>query len=372
MQQYPGPYNAGAPEGPSRPRHRYRSLFWPVVLIAAGVIWLLFSLDVLEDDNARVLSVLWPILLVGIGLDLLLGRRSPVLGGLIAVVIIGLIVVLMVAGANAGWLQGGALQTRSFTTPVGQATSSRVEISTGPYSANVHALEPSIGADRPLLAATVSYRGSVHFEATEGAESRVTLEARSRGGWFWWWSDDRAASWDIGLDGDVPMALQFESGSGSSRLDLTDLTLSSLDVDMSSGDAEVALARAGEQAYETLIDISSGDLQVAVPDETRVNMSVDMSSGDSLVRVGRDVDGVVNFDGSSGGFTIELAAGQAYRVEVQRVSSGDVDLPSGLVQVSSGDDEEGVWETQGYAGASRRLVITIEISSGDVTVRQTG
>lgn len=372
MQQDPGQFYTGVPGSPPRHRYRYRSLFWPIVLIGAGIVWLLFNLDVLNADHARVLSLLWPILIVGIGVDLLLGRRSLALGALVGVVTVGLIIILMLVGPEAGWVKSEELTTRSVTTPVGQAAGARVEIDTGPYSSKVHALAPSTGSGRPLLAASLSYRGSLRFESTGGVENDVILESEGRGWWFPWWDEAVATPWDIGLDPDIPIALKFDSGSGSSVLDLSGLTLSSLEVGMSSGDARLSLPGGDGRAYSTKIDISSGDLQVAVADGAYTDMSIDMSSGDTSLNVGRDVDGHIAFNGSSGEFTVVLAAGQAYRVDVQRVSSGDVKLPSGLVQVSRGDHEEGTWETQGYAGAASKLLITIEISSGDVTIRQGG
>ena len=66
----------GAP-GPGRRRHyRYRSLFWPVVLIGAGVMWLLYSLDVISASNLEVLALVWPVFVIGIGVDLMVGHRS--------------------------------------------------------------------------------------------------------------------------------------------------------------------------------------------------------------------------------------------------------------------------------------------------------
>ena len=61
----------------------YRSLFWPLVLIGVGVIWLLGNLGVISWTNLTVLFRLWPLLLIAIGLDLLIGRQSPAIGALI-------------------------------------------------------------------------------------------------------------------------------------------------------------------------------------------------------------------------------------------------------------------------------------------------
>jgi hypothetical protein len=108
-----------------------------------------------------------------------------------------------------------------------------------------------------------------------------------------------------------------------------------------------------------------------VADGAQVDMSVDMSSGDVRVALGKESDTSVTFDGSSGEFTLELTTGQAFRIEVRDVSSGDVKLPAGLTQVTKGHDEEGTWETQGYAAASHKVIVIIEnMSSGSVTVSQ--
>ena len=49
--------------------------------------------------------------------------------------------------------------------------------------------------------------------------------------------------------------------------------------------------------------------------------------------------------------------------------SGSLSLPRGMDQVEDGDDDEGIWETPGYARASQRLLIRIvDIGSGSVTI----
>ena len=57
-------------------------LFWPIILIGAGIIFLLSNLGVITGNPWPILWNLWPVLLIVIGLDILFGRRS-MLGGLI-------------------------------------------------------------------------------------------------------------------------------------------------------------------------------------------------------------------------------------------------------------------------------------------------
>ena len=78
-------------------KHRRGSLVGPMILIALGVVFLLNNLGILPWSIWEVILRLWPILLIGIGLDLLLGRRS-VLGSLLALILTFLIL------AGALWL----------------------------------------------------------------------------------------------------------------------------------------------------------------------------------------------------------------------------------------------------------------------------
>ncbi|MBN1632491.1 MAG: hypothetical protein JW990_22260, partial [Thermoleophilia bacterium] len=150
----PGPAPA---EVKSRGGFRYRSAFWGVVIVAIGVVLLLYNLDVISRENLAMLGLLWPILIVGVGVDLLVGRRSWGLGGLVGVVTVGLIIAFMFVGPTAGWIGDTHLKTEAVGTPVGQATSARVTFDSSSYGADVHALPVSAASDRPLLTAQVTY-----------------------------------------------------------------------------------------------------------------------------------------------------------------------------------------------------------------------
>ena len=357
-----------------RRSYRYRSAFWGVVLIGIGAILLLYNFDVVSRENLAMLALLWPVLLVGIGVDLLVGRRSWTLGGLVGVVTVGVIIGLMFAGPGAGWIGNTELKTETVTTPVGQATSASVSLDSSSYGTRVHALPVSTSADRLLLTADVNYQGTLDFQASGDQQKTVSLDTKGRR-WWWGWLDLAGAKpWDVGLDPTVPLSLSVRCSSGSSDLDLAGLTLTGLEVDMSSGDTEINLPGMAGSRYPADVHMSSGDLFVRAAAGAQTDMSVDMSSGDAQVTVGADSDVAVTFNGSSGEFTLSLASGQALRVEIRSISSGDVDLPAGLTQVAKGDDEdEGVWQTGGYDTAAHKVQVLIEhMSSGDVNIRVGG
>jgi hypothetical protein len=368
QQDAQGPYVPG-PQPQPRHRRPYRSPFWAVVLIAAGVLWLLFNSDVLSSANARMLALLWPILVVGLGVDLLVGRRSMIVGGLVGVVTVALVVVFMLLGPSLGWTGSETLVTETHNIPVGQAASASITIDSGRYGANLHALPASSAADRTLLGATISYTGTLHLETVGETEKVVTLATQRDGWWLPWIEGINAKPWDIGLDATLPLALDYQTSSGSVVLDLSSLQLTGLKVGVSSGNATVTLPTGTGKAYAADLHLSSGDLKAQASAGSLLDMGIDISSGDAVLDLGADSDGSVDFHGSSGGFTLQLAAGQACRVEVRQVSSGDVHLPDGFARTSEGKGKEGTWETANYASAAHKLLVTVSISSGDVRIR---
>ena len=62
---------------------RHRSLFWPLTLIAAGVVWLLISLHVIPSENLWALTHIWPYVLIALGVGLLLGAQWRIAGTIV-------------------------------------------------------------------------------------------------------------------------------------------------------------------------------------------------------------------------------------------------------------------------------------------------
>ena len=306
----PGPGQLGEPGRRPRRPYRYRSLFWPVVLIGAGVIWLLYSLDVISASNLEVLALVWPVFVIGIGVDLIVGHRSPVAGAIVGIVTVGIVIVLMMIGPNLGWVGGSEVKTETFSTPVGEATQARVQIDLSGYAASIHALPVATGPDRPLLYASVTHRGTVEFAAAGTTSKTVTLKSGS--GWQWWLHGGfgNETPWDIGLDSSLPLSLTVFGSSGSNSVDLTGLrALRSLEVHASSGDSQVTLPAAdpvGAYRLDLQLFSSSGRMDVQGPDGATLGGRVQMSSGDTRVTLGKDSAADLTFKGSSGQFVLTV------------------------------------------------------------------
>lgn len=82
---------------------RPRSIFWPLVLITAGVTWLLVDLGKLPTTNLWALANLVPYLLLALGVGLILRARWPWVGMVLsALTVIGMLLAVLFA-PQLGW-----------------------------------------------------------------------------------------------------------------------------------------------------------------------------------------------------------------------------------------------------------------------------
>lgn len=80
-----------------------RSLFGPLLLVAAGVIWLLIKAGTIPSANLWALTHIWPFLLIAAGLGLILRPYWRYTSILLDVLIIGGVVLAILYAPQLGW-----------------------------------------------------------------------------------------------------------------------------------------------------------------------------------------------------------------------------------------------------------------------------
>lgn len=331
----------------TRNHNRYRSLFWPVILIGVGVLWLMGNLGMIQSSALNVLAALWPLLLVGAGLDLLFARRSPVVGALIAVLLVGAAAFVLVSGSTLGiQLPNSDFKVERFTAPLDGAQSATINLDTSSQSVSVASLEDS----DLLMDATIGHYGEMDFLVSGGADRQITLRRRPGSNIQFGFNPMQNQGWEIYLARNIPIDLRVDSGSGSIAMDLTQLSLSALTLDSGSGSATIRLP-ASRESYSVDVNSGSGSVTVSLPADTSLT---------------------TRFDSGSGSINIQLPGNDiALRVEVQSGGSGSINLPNFVTRIQGDSDEdEGVWESAGYASAQNKIEIILEnVGSGSVNVR---
>jgi hypothetical protein len=299
----------------TRPRRRlYRGgLFWPVILIAVGVLFLLKNFNVLTGDVGSTLLQLWPVLLILIGLDSLLqghGLAGPVfligLGAVfllnnfghlpwnawelilrlwpVLIIAIGLDIIL---GRRSAWgsllalilmlaIVAGAL----LLIGVGNAGEDN------PFQwkpdANVirinATLDPAVGSLRVsnLMGGDSLAEGVLHTQRGEDATSQMlangTFTIKSKGILFF--SPIGKASrwkWDVNFTPSLPIDLNVNMGVGEIELNLSRLRVNPLNIGLGVGKITVFLP---PKAMRGKIDCAIGETVIIVPRGAEVQIKV--------------------------------------------------------------------------------------------------
>lgn len=315
-----------------KPRRRPASLFWPIVIIGAGVALLLSNLGYLPWASWNILWRLWPLLLVALGVDLLIGRRS-ILGAIVSAVLIlalvGGAIALAFFAPSIPRLTELAQSPEWNTTHIEQSLEgverASVTIDTGSVPCTVDKLSDSPN----LIEGDITYRGTLIFDAlVHGGKANVKLDSYFTGPW-WGWPPDFGtaldAAWDVKLSPKVPLDLNLDTGSGRCDFDLSGLQVNSLIVDSGSGAVDLILPSAG--SFEAHIDTGSGRLAITLPAGVGARVVLDSGSG-------------------------------AFRPD-ERFE---------MVSGERGDDS--VWETENYDSAETTIELKIDQGSGAVTIEK--
>ncbi len=201
-------------------------IFWPLVLIAVGALFLLDNFGWLPGS---AWNWLWPIFLIFFGLSLLLRRGAgpePV--------------------EDSASLDGAASARISFKHGAGV-----LEVRGGAGPDELFHGEFAGGIDKRL--------------ARQGDHVEVTLQAREQDwtNWMlpWNWGGGRGMDWNVCLAAGPRLALVFETGASDTRLDLSGLRVSELTVKTGASSTRVTLPA---QAGATTVRISSGAAAVNI------------------------------------------------------------------------------------------------------------
>lgn len=82
---------------------KYKSIFWPLTLVAAGVVWLLVSMRIIPTSNLWALVYLLPYLLIALGAGLILRSRWQMAGVIVPAVVVVSALAVIVFAPQLGW-----------------------------------------------------------------------------------------------------------------------------------------------------------------------------------------------------------------------------------------------------------------------------
>jgi hypothetical protein len=299
-----------------------------------------------------------------------------------------LLVSALLVGAACSTISLGQMATpkhAEYSAPAHAAASASVTLYASPEDIT---LKPLASGSENYFEAQIDYIGTITYAAEAHNDDPYTVSLTENANNLNY--SGAPLKWDISIDPAVPLALEARSSSGALVLDLSEFTLTTLKLDTSSGGIDATLP-ATDQQYDasittssgivtatvedgaqidfTAIESSSGSLTLNAGNESSLSASFETSSGRIGLNFGVNTDAEITVSNSSGAITVDVPEGAALRLEIVENSSGRVTVPGWLQQVS-GDDEIGVWETDGYNTAEHQISIVVtRNSSGAVMVQ---
>jgi hypothetical protein len=317
-------------ENTNKSRRRPPSLFWPLVLIGAGVILLLQNLGYLPWQSWNILWRLWPLLLVAIGIDLLIGRRS-----IVGAIISTLLILLLIGGAVAvvffaqnipelaDWAHPVELRTEHVEHPLAGAERASVHIDWTSAPGYLSALRDSPN----LIEGDVAYRGQLIFDVNvRGDRADVNLDSHYSGPWFepFEFGERADERWDVRLSPNVSLDLALDTGSGPCDFDLTSLQIGDLFLDGGSGSIDLVLP--STSTFEARVEGGSGLITIILPESVGARVVLDSGSG-------------------------SFRPDERFR----------------LVEGERSDD--GVWETDDFRTAEHTILLDMDQGAGSIRIR---
>ena len=297
---------------------RRNGIITPLLLTGVGIAALLATLGVWQWDIYGFAIRFWPILIIAVGIDIFLAKPRSV-GALIGT-IPGLIGIAFLAWfLGAADFSGGPLETRRISQPLGGAQSANVRIEAGTARLRLAPLrQPG-----QLIEGTVTVREGGEFRdtlTTSGGVADYRLSSGGMGAVRWGGNGDQDWPWDLRIARDVPIDLDLSIAAGTVDVDLT-----------------------GTQVRSLRVNGAFGSVSLTLP-------------------AGRSMD--VDIENAFGSLTLTVPEGVAVRVRSNTVL-GSTDVPPGFAR--QGD---GVYVSDNYDSATTRVEVSVDQVFGSVQIRR--
>jgi cell wall-active antibiotic response 4TMS protein YvqF len=302
-----------------------RGVFWPLVLIALGLIFLLQNFGFISGVSWLAVASLWPLLFVLIGLDIAFARRWPLptLAVEVAVIAAGLALVAYSPNLSPGvfvFADGAGAGETDVAVPRGNATQLNLTLNGGA----THSYHVAGGATQLIEAHSANPDLRLRVS---GADARpdVRLDQASNG----FFHPVSGGDIQIRVAGDVSTSLTMNVGAGEFDIDLT-----------------------GVRVSDARVNVGASSMRLVLPKPTG-DVAIRMNGGASSIAIVVP-DGVEARIATTGGLL-------SLRSDNTRLGSGGGS--GGCVACGSSV------ETSGYGAAHDRITITIAAGASSIVVR---
>ena len=283
-----------------RNTYRYRSFFWPAVLILAGVIALLVNTGQLPVERLGDLVSLWPVVLIVLGLELIVRRTMHGAPGDVAA---ALIVILAIAGAAAYVAVApipSATHSYEAAGPGGPVEQASVQIDVGAATIEV------TSAAEQLYHVHVDYSGDRPDVEYDSGAHALRISQTDRGFTFF---QNRKFNLKLQLNVATRWAIETNSGAATVNMNLAQTHISSLKLNTGASKDEITL---GAPTGTVPVEINGGALTVRLHRPSGAGATIEVSGG----AVTLDADGHTTHAVGHASYQTAAAGSDLYQITV--------------------------------------------------------
>lgn len=252
------------------PRGRRRGMFWPLVLIGVGLIFMLGNYGLIQPVSFISLLALWPVLLILLGIDVAFARRWPLETLAAEVVIIGLALLLAATQPNALSLTSFSFGSSSACKdPQSAVSAPRASMQSYALSVNGGAARYHVtgGASGAMDARATYDELCLTVRDSTGPRGDVRL---SQGGTRLGGTNEVT----VALASDLPVSLTVNAGAGEFDIDLRDVKVTDLRLNTGASSTTLVLPHpAGDVAVRAEGGASSLVIEIPSDVEARITVS---------------------------------------------------------------------------------------------------
>jgi hypothetical protein len=289
--------------------HNRENIGIGLIFILIGALWLSFKFNLLQFPIHRAFFDLWPMVFVVIGLSIIFNRH-PIVRSLLWIAFFAVII-------GYGYLRYQTDSQLPFVSGPPQMERHLVE-----ENADRAAVNLKLGAGRLRVGSTdaglLDYELPTAYTSVDETVSDGMPTYTIRNDQFNFTEFDIDFDYRIDLSPDALWDIDVDTGAIDARMDLTEVPVTSFDLDMGAGQMHIML---GDRAAET-------------------QMTIDAAASDITIDVHENVGARVKIDGA-------LKSEHLYGVWIQR---------------------DGYWYTENYDDSTSRLFIDGSFAVGNLTI----
>jgi hypothetical protein len=285
--------------------NRYRSFFWPAVLILAGLVALLVNTGQITADRVVQLVTLWPVVLIVVGLEIVVRRtlRGPV-GDLAAALII---VLAVVGSATYVAIAPSPAATHSLdaSAAAGDLRQASLEVNAGGARITVSG-GSDIGSD--LYRAHIQFPGQKPDVSLDRSSGRVVISERNTN-FFGFQTGSFVLQ--IQLNPGVRWTIAENTGASTDTIDVTHMQVAGITINTGASTENITL---GAPSGSVPVEINGGALTVRLHRPPGAEAGVSVSGGAITLTVdGHGSHAIGSLSQETPGFA---GAADAYRIRV--------------------------------------------------------